>query len=120
MHDEDVMSLRRQNVHLILEEGLLLLQELQVLGGEVLVICVPDISCLPLCPPPPPQAQFIASGAFCDVYSCKYRGWEVVAKRVRADLPAADKRAALANLWNEHECLRVLRHPNIIDVYGIW
>lgn len=63
--------------------------------------------------------EFIASGAFCDVYSCKYRGWEVVAKRVRADLPAADKRAALANLWNEHECLRVLRHPNIIDVYGI-
>lgn len=64
--------------------------------------------------------QFIANGAFCGVYACKYRGWNVVAKRVRQDLPLQEREVALANLWTEYECLRKLSHPNIIDVYGMW
>ena len=67
---------------------------------------------------PPPQ--FIANGAFCSVFACKYRGWNVVAKRVRADLPLTERRAALDNLWTEYDCLRPLHHPNVIDVYGMW
>eukprot|EP00752_Nemacystus_decipiens_P007313 g6544.t1 len=63
--------------------------------------------------------QYIANGAFCAVYACKYRGWSVVAKRVRHDLPLSERKAALANLWTEYDCLRNLRHPNVIDVYGM-
>ncbi|CAM9858088.1 unnamed protein product, partial [Scytosiphon promiscuus] len=63
--------------------------------------------------------QFIANGAFCAVYACKYRGWSVVAKRVRQDLPLSERKAALANLWTEYDCLRPLSHPNVIDAYGM-
>ncbi|CAM9429294.1 unnamed protein product [Ectocarpus sp. 12 AP-2014] len=63
--------------------------------------------------------EFIDTGAFCAVYACKYRGWSVVAKRVRQDLPLSERRAALANLWTEYDCLRSLSHPNIVDVYGM-
>ncbi|CAN0455298.1 unnamed protein product, partial [Laminaria digitata] len=62
----------------------------------------------------------IANGAFCSVFACKYKGWSVVAKRVRADLPLTERRAALANMWTEYDCLRPLDHPNVIDVYGMW
>lgn len=64
--------------------------------------------------------QFIAQGAFCAVFACKYRGLSVVAKRVREDLPLSARRAALSNLWEEFECLRPLSHPNIIEAYGLW
>eukprot|EP00903_Cladosiphon_okamuranus_P008928 g8546.t1 len=63
--------------------------------------------------------KFIAQGAFCAVFACKYRGLSVVAKRVREDLPLPARRAALANLWEEFECLRPLSHPNIIEAYGL-
>ncbi|CAM9939249.1 unnamed protein product, partial [Ectocarpus fasciculatus] len=63
--------------------------------------------------------QFIDTGGFCAVYACKYRGWSVVAKRVRQDLPLSERRTALANLWTEYDCLRSLSHPNVVDVYGM-
>lgn len=64
--------------------------------------------------------QFIATGAFCAVYTCKYRGWSVVAKRVRQDLPLSRRKEALASLYTEFDCLRRLSHPNIIRAYGMW
>lgn len=67
-----------------------------------------------------PIVQFVANGAFCAVFTCKYQGYSVVAKRVRQDLPLSDRQDALDNLWTEHDCLRRLCHPNVIDVYGMW
>eukprot|EP00752_Nemacystus_decipiens_P007234 g6475.t1 len=63
--------------------------------------------------------KFIAQGAFCAVFACKYKGLRVVAKRVREDLPLSARRAALSNLWEEFECLRPLSHPNVIEAYGL-
>ncbi|CAN0067638.1 unnamed protein product, partial [Hapterophycus canaliculatus] len=63
--------------------------------------------------------QFVANGAYCAVFTCKYQGHSVVAKRVRADLPLPGRQAALDNLWTEYDCLRPLSHPNVIDVYGL-
>ncbi len=85
--------------------------------GRVLFVAPPP---LPPRPDPTHNTQFIANGAFCGVYACKYRGWNVVAKRVRHDLPLQERKTALANLWTEYDCLRKLSHPNIIDVYGMW
>lgn len=64
--------------------------------------------------------QFIAHGAFCAVFSCKYRGFSVVAKRVREDLPRPERRKALENLWQEYDCLQPLQHPNVIEAYDMW
>lgn len=66
------------------------------------------------------NTQFIANGAFCAVYACKYREWRVVAKRVRQDLPLTERKIALANLWTEYDCLRSMSHPNVIEAYGMW
>ncbi|CBN77120.1 Serine/threonine-protein kinase CTR1 [Ectocarpus siliculosus] len=63
--------------------------------------------------------KFIAHGAFCAVFACKYRGFSVVAKRVREDLPLPERRKALENLWQEYDCLQPLQHPNVIEAYGM-
>ncbi|CAM9764070.1 unnamed protein product [Ectocarpus sp. 12 AP-2014] len=63
--------------------------------------------------------KFIAHGAFCAVFACKYRGFSVVAKRVREDLPLPERRKALENLWQEYNCLQHLQHPNVIEAYGM-
>ena len=77
-------------------------------------------ACVPTTPSRIRPSQYIARGAFCAVYACKYQNWNVVAKRVRHDLPLPERKAALANLWTEYDCLRNLHHPNVIDVYGMW
>ncbi|CAM9528491.1 unnamed protein product, partial [Discosporangium mesarthrocarpum] len=65
------------------------------------------------------QWKFVANGAFCSIYTATYKGLSVVVKTVRSDLPLAQRRVALQALWQEHECLRFIDHPNIVDLYGL-